>query len=149
MRMADANIPIHAYSPESPSHLAAKAWFEAQISSGSRFALPWPVILAYVRICSNPRATRTPVSIEGAWRTVESWLAVPGVWIPAAGARHPEVLAGLLRVGGLNSNDVMDAHLAALAIEHGLVLCSTDTGFKRFPGLRYENPLETAPPKVH
>ena len=71
----------------------------------------------------------------------ESWLDSPASWIPLTTDRHREVLAPLFKTQGLRANHVPDAHLAALAIEHGLILCTTDTDFARFPDLRWENPL--------
>ena len=142
MRLTDSNLLIYAYAQSSPFHQAAGRWLEAQLTSSSKFAVPWPSILAFIRICANPRATKPTLTISEAWLAVEVWLELPCVWIPEPGPRHAGILAGLLDVRGLNYNDVQDAHLAALAIEHGLVLCSSDNGFKRFPGLRFENPLQ-------
>ena len=75
-----------------------------------------------------------------AWRQVRNWLSAQPVWIPLPTPRHRNVLDELLALPGMNSKLVADAHLAALAIEHGLVLCSADTDFARFPNLRLENP---------
>ena len=85
MRMVDANMPIYAHALKSPWHAAAKAWFEEQLAEGPRFGIPWPTILAFVRISTNPRSSETPASMAQAWRTVEGWLATPNVWIPEAG----------------------------------------------------------------
>ena len=71
-----------------------------------------------------------------------SWLDCASAWVPAPTERHREVLASMLRAPGLRANHVPDAHLAALAIEHGIILCSTDGDFARFPGLRWENLLD-------
>ena len=76
-----------------------------------------------------------------AWNQVDAWLRSGPAWIPAATQRHAEILARLLAAPGVHGNLVPDAHLAALAIEHGLILCSTDGDFARFPGLRWQNPL--------
>jgi len=96
-----------------------------------------------VRLVSNPRVFERPLSVAEAWTQVESWLSCPVVRIPLPTESHAEVLAPLLS-GGSRSNLVPDAHLAVLAIEHGLTLCSTDCDFARFPGLRWENPLEVS-----
>ena len=79
--------------------------------------------------------------MERAWQQVSAWLACEPAWIPQPTPRHADVLAQLLALPGVQGNLVMDAHLAALALEHGLVMCSTDGDFARFPGLNWRNPL--------
>ncbi|MGD8945351.1 MAG: hypothetical protein PVI62_01755, partial [Desulfobacterales bacterium] len=103
--------------------------------------LSWPSLLAFIRLVTNPRVFERPESVEKAWKQIEEWLDCSPVWIPQPTERHREVLGPLLVNQGLRANLVPDAHLAALAIEHGLTLCSTDGDFGRFPGLRWENPL--------
>jgi hypothetical protein len=98
-------------------------------------------LLAFVRLVTNPRVLERPESATSAWEQVEAWLDCPGVWIPQPTERHRDVLGRLLALPGVQANLVPDAHLAALAIEHGLTLCSTDGDFARFPDLRWENPL--------
>jgi toxin-antitoxin system PIN domain toxin len=98
-------------------------------------------LIAFMRISAAPRILERPLSIMAAWRQVDDWLAQERVWMPSATDRHPAVLAGLLPHCGPVSAMVHDAHLAALAIEHGLELCSADADFARFPGLRWRNPL--------
>ncbi len=103
--------------------------------------LPWQSLLAFVRVKANPRLSERPAPVAEAWRQVESWLDCPVAWVPTPGPNHRRVLAQLMLGQPLTANLVPDAHLAALAIEHGLTLCSTDGDFARFPGLRWENPL--------
>jgi hypothetical protein len=88
---------------------------------------------------TNPRVFPDPAPVTRAFAQVRGWLAASPAWIPLPTSRHTDVLEKLLGSGG--GNLVPDAHLAALAIEHGLVLCSTDSDFARFPGLRWENPI--------
>ena len=114
---------------------------ENALHQGPSVGLPWPSLLAFVRLVSNPRLFSQPQSSIAAWRQVEEWLDISSVWIPLPGERHREIMRGLLRVVGIQSNVVPDAHLAALAIEHGLILCSTDSGFGRFRDLHWENPI--------
>lgn len=97
-----------------------------------------------MRIVANPRLLDPPVAVTTAWRQVERWLDAPSAWIPVATRRHREILTSLVEYAP-RASLVPDAHVAALAIEHGLVLCSTDGDFARFPGLRWENPLAGAP----
>jgi hypothetical protein len=106
-----------------------------------RVGLPWPSLLAFLRLVTNSRVFERPASGRAAWHQVEEWLDCEAAWIPAPTDRHRQVLGQLLDATSVRANLVPDAHLAALAIEHGLVLASTDGDFARFPGLRFENPL--------
>jgi uncharacterized protein len=103
--------------------------------------LPWASVLAFLRLVTNPRVFERSEPITDAWRQVLAWLGCETVWIPQPTERHAEVLGYLLATPGVHANLVPDAHLAALAIEHELVLYSTDGDFGRFPGLRWLNPL--------
>lgn len=141
MILVDANLLIYSSVTGFAQHIRARRWFENVLNQGPRVGLPWPSLLAFVRLVSNPKLFTHPRSIAGAWRQVEEWLDVRSVWIPAPGDRHREILGRLLRLPGIQSNGVPDAHLAALAIEHGLTLCTTDSGFGRFRDLRCENPI--------
>ena len=107
----------------------------------ARVGLPWPSLLAFIRLASNPRWFPSPLSMDDAWDQVTEWLELPPTWSPAPTERHAATLEPLVRGTGLTPKLVMDAHLAALAIEHGLVLCSADRDFARFPGLRWQNPV--------
>lgn len=141
MILVDANLLVYARVSTLPQHPAAKNWLDAQLNGMVRVGLPWPSLLAFVRLVSNPRVFERPESIASAWGQVEQWLNLDSAWIPQPTDRHREVLGALLKHAGERANLVPDAHLAALAIEHGLILCSTDGDFARFPGLRWENPL--------
>jgi toxin-antitoxin system PIN domain toxin len=100
-------------------------------------------VLAFVRLVSNPRVFAQPLTVSAAWAQADNWLQAPTVWVPTPTERHREILGRLLAAVAFRSNVVPDAHLAALAIEHGLTLCSADGDFARFSGLRWENPLAT------
>lgn len=125
-----------------PQHSASRAWFEERLGGTAKVGLPWHSLLAFMRIVTNPRLFQPPTRTSAAWRQVESWLAQPAVWVPQPTERHASILSGLL-LDDVHDDLVSDAHLAALAIEHGLTLCSTDGDFARFPDLRWENPLRT------
>jgi toxin-antitoxin system PIN domain toxin len=140
MILVDANLLLYATHEELPQHEAAKTWLEGTISQAPRVGLPWPSLLAYIRIGCNPRLFERPPSIEQAWQVVKGWLRQDNVWIPEPTPRHQMVLEELLQAVD-KTGLIMDAHLAALAIEHGLVLCSSDGDFARFADLRWENPL--------
>jgi toxin-antitoxin system PIN domain toxin len=139
--LVDANLLVYAANHTAPEHEQARPWLDERLSGTVRIGLPWPSLLAFVRIVSNPAIVRSPVTPAEAWRQVTDWLDCDSVWIPLPGARHPEVLGELLASSIVTSRLVPDAHLAALAIEHGLTLCSTDGDFARFPRLKWENPL--------
>jgi uncharacterized protein len=139
--LVDANLLLYAKVADYPQHPAARAWLEARLNEPGRVGLPWSSLLAFVRIRMNARVFPRPLGAAAAWRQVEEWLGLPQVWVPPATDRHAEILGELLRATNATSALVTDAHLAALAIEHGLTLCSTDGDFARFPGLRWENPL--------
>jgi hypothetical protein len=139
--LVDANLLIYSYAEEMPQHPAAHYWLNRQLNESPRVGLPWPSLLAFVRLVSNPKAFQNPVPMETAWEQVQSWLRLPSVWVPAPTLRHPEILGRLLRQPGVNPNQVPDCHLAALAIEHDLTVCSSDRDFQRFEGVRWKNPL--------
>jgi len=139
--LVDANLLVYAHSPSFPQHEAARSWLDGRLNGSPRVGLPWESLLAFVRIVSNPRIFERPEAVGKAWEQVEEWLGNDSVWIPEPTQRHPEILGTLLRGPGSQSKLVMDAHIAALAIGHGLELCSSDGDFARFPGLRWVNPL--------
>lgn len=142
MILVDANLLLYATIRESPQHGKALEWLQDRMDATPRVGLPWPSLLAFVRISTNPRISRSPLPVARAWEQVTDWLDRPSIWVPAPTERHAAALGTMLQTAGLRSNDVADAHLAALSIEHGLTLCSADAGFARFRGLRWENPLE-------
>jgi toxin-antitoxin system PIN domain toxin len=140
--LVDANILIYAANRASPDHDAARDWLDQKLGGTARVGLPWPSLLAFVRIASNPGIVQRPVTPSAAWKQVRAWLASEASWIPLPGTRHAEVFGQLLERRFMTSRLVPDAHLAALAIEHGLTLCSSDGDFAKFPVLKWENPLK-------
>lgn len=142
MILVDANLLVYAHVTSLSQHRAARDWFDSCLNGPTPVGLPWPTLLSFVRMVSNPRIFEHPQSIPDAWTQVEEWLGCPVAWIPQPTERHREVLGSLLSDTLARSNLVPDAHLAALAIEHGLTLCSTDRDFARFPGLRWDDPLQ-------
>jgi toxin-antitoxin system PIN domain toxin len=142
--LVDANLLLWAHHRQFTQHAAARAWWRAVLSEHELVGVPWPSILAFVRISTHPRALERPLEIGPAWRVVETWLDRPNVWLPVPTDRHRSILAPLLEGGKATANHVPDAHLAALAIEWGLELQSGDRDFARYPGLRWRDPLATA-----
>ena len=142
MILVDANLLVYAHVTSLSQHQPARGWFDSRLNGPTPVGLPWPTLLSFVRLVSNPRIFEHPQPISGAWNQVERWLTCPVVWIPQPTERHREVLGSLLTDSLSRSNLVPDAHLAALAIEHGLTLCSTDRDFARFQNLRWDDPLQ-------
>lgn len=141
MILVDANLLIYAQVEGSRQHVPARDWLNARLNGSAPVGLPWHSILGYLRIVTNPRIVQSPVSVGDAWAVVQYWLECPPVWIPQPTERHRETLGGLIESVEPSGNLIPDTFLAALAIEHGLTLCSADGDFARFPALRYENPL--------
>ncbi len=123
-----------------PQHERARPWLDERLAGVPRVGFPWPSTIAFIRLVSNPRLFERPVAVADAWGQVRLWLSAPSAWVPVPTERHAEVLEALMPEVN-RSELVPDAHLAALAIEHGLTVCSTDGDFARFAGLRWENPL--------
>jgi uncharacterized protein len=143
--LVDANLLVYAANRGAPEHPRARAWLDDRLSGTARVGLPWPSLLAFVRLTTNPIVVREPTSPARAWRQVDEWLACGPAWMPLPGTDHLAVLRRLFESPGMTSRLVPDAHLAALAIEHGLTLCSTDADFSRFGGLVWQNPLAADP----
>lgn len=141
MILVDANLLVYAHVQGMPQHRAARDWLDGVFNRSPRVGLPWPSLLAFVRLVSNPRVFERPETADSAWSQVESWLDSGNAWVPSPTERHRHVLSATLRHCGGRANLVPDAHLAALAIEHGLTLCSTDGDFGRFPDLKWQDPL--------
>lgn len=141
MILIDANVLLYAANQAAPEHDRARDWLDARLNGTAAVGLPWPSLLAFVRLATNPVVVRHPVSPDEAWRQVEDWLACPPVWTPLPGDTHRDLVGRFLKAPWMTSRLVPDAHLAALAIEHGLTLQSTDGDFARFPDLKWENPL--------
>lgn len=142
MKVFDLNILLYAVNRDGPLHLRAKSWLENALSAEEAIALPWVVILGFVRLSTNPRVFPHPLAAEQALATVDEWLSRPCVRILAPGDDHWRVLRGLLEEAGAAGNLTTDAHLAAIAIEHGAELVSADTDFARFSRLRWINPFQ-------
>jgi toxin-antitoxin system PIN domain toxin len=141
--LIDANLLLYSVDADSPFNERALAWLTEHLNGERRIGLPWPSLIAFLRISTHPRATRTPLSTRDAWAHVQSWLDAPVAWIPTPTSRHASVLGRLLDTHEPTANLLPDAHLAALAIEHGLAVCSADTDFARFTEARWVNPLAT------
>lgn len=147
MILVDSNILLYAFDSSSPHHETARNWLEATLAAREQVGLTWATILAFLRISTSPRLLDHPLSTDEATAIVSNWLQMPAITVLAPGEGHWEILHNLLLEGQVRGPLVTDAHLAALAIEHGATLCTTDRDFTRFPGLRVLNPLKSHLPK--
>jgi toxin-antitoxin system PIN domain toxin len=141
MILVDVNLLIYAEDSLCEHHEAARRWWDAQLSGTGQVCLCWPVLTAFVRITTNSRASRQPLTINEAAHRVQSWLDQPCVRIIHPAEHHWTIFQRMLRAGNATANLVSDAHLAALAVEHNCVLQSNDTDFARFRGLKWNNPI--------
>ncbi|MEJ0042231.1 MAG: TA system VapC family ribonuclease toxin [Rhizomicrobium sp.] len=141
MILIDANILLCAGVTFFPQHERARTWLDEQLSGTAPVGLPWHSLLAFLRITTNPRAFTRHLRMAEAWRLVDDWLACAPAWIPQPTERHGATLRELLDAGAAYGDLVSDAHLAALAIEHELTVCTNDKDFSRFPNVRWTNPL--------
>jgi toxin-antitoxin system PIN domain toxin len=139
--LVDANLLVYAHVASFDQHEQARTWLDEQLNGSTAVGLPWPSLLAFLRLVSNPRVFERPEPTARAWAQVKAWLDCEPTWIPLPGERHATLLGEVLAIPGIHANLIPDADLAALAIEHGLTICSTDTDFARFPNVRWINPL--------
>ena len=141
MILVDANLLLHAYNPRSMEHDASRRWLEASLSGTELVRFAWVTIWAFIRIATSPRVFEQPLSLAEADAIVSSWLAQPSAGILEPGDRHWDLLRQLLKEGQASGPLAMDAALAAIALEHGATLHTTDRDFTRFDGLSWTNPL--------
>jgi toxin-antitoxin system PIN domain toxin len=139
--LVDANILLFAVNESAPEHDRAAAWLENALNGNRRVGLPWESLTAFVRLATNPRVVPRPLAPVDAWAFVEDWLAAPAAWVPVPTEHHAAVLGDLVRRHRPVAKLVPDAHLAALAIEHGIEIISADTDFARFTEVRWRDPL--------
>lgn len=143
MKLPDANLLIYALDSSSPRHEPARDWIERVFSGSEPVGLAWQVLLAVLRLTTRATVFARPYSVEEAFDVVDGWLTQPCATIVHPTTRHAAVLRGLLTPLGTAGNLTSDAHLAALAVEYGAELCSSDADFSRFPGLRWVDPLRS------
>jgi uncharacterized protein len=146
VKLLDANILLYAYDSDSAHHAACCSWLEAAFNSEETIALPWQTLLAFIRISTNPRATKKPLQSEDACNIVSSWLDRVNVSVIGAGERFWEILRHQIFDAQATGPLVTNAALAALALEHGATLCSVDRDFRRFRGIRLIDPTDKSAP---
>jgi len=139
--LPDVNLLVYAIDETSSFHTDARSWWDEVLSSSTLVALCYPSVLGFIRLVTNRRIFESPLSVGDALEYIESWLAQPNTTLLTPTPRHWPLLSTLLESAGVGANMTTDAHIAALAIEHGCTLYSNDNDFGRFRNLRWENPL--------
>lgn len=141
MKLPDINLLVYAADDSSRHHARARPWLEQTLSGVEEVGFAWMVLLGFLRISTNPAAFGNALSPDRAFEYINSWLDSPAATVVHPSGRHADHMRDLLMPLGTAGNLTNDAHLAALAIEHGAELCSSDNDFSRFKGVRWSNPL--------
>jgi toxin-antitoxin system PIN domain toxin len=142
--LVDANLVMWAHHAQMPDHERARAWWSQALTETPLVGVPWPTILAFIRLSTHPRVLERPITVETAWAVVDGWLDRPNTRCPVPTERHAALFRELLLDARATGNHAPDAHLAALSIEWGLELMSADGDFARYRGLRWRNPIASA-----
>lgn len=140
MKLVDANVLLYAVDTSAPRHEEARQWLDGALSGAETVILPWPCLLAFLRISTHPGIYPHPLTAEQAVDVVAAWTQRPNVVTSTPSTRHAESLGRLLEATGVGGNLVNDAHIAALAIAHAATVVTFDSDFGRFPGVRWEAP---------
>lgn len=141
MKIVDANVLLYAVNEDAPQHRAAKTWLAGVLSGTEPVGFAWAVLLAFLRLSTRTAVFPRPLTPDQAFETIASWLSQPCAEIVDPAAGHLDAISRLLKPLGVAGNLTSDAHLAAIALEHGAELCSCDSDFSRFTGLRWTHPL--------
>lgn len=141
MILVDANLLLYAYHPRAEQHEKSRIWLEAALSGPDLVRFAWLTLWAFLRIATSPRVFDRPLSVAEAEAAISSWLAQPVAGILEPGERHWDILRSLARDSQSAGPLVMDAALAAIALEHGATVYTTDRDFARFSALKWKNPL--------
>jgi toxin-antitoxin system PIN domain toxin len=140
MDVVDVNVLLYAVNPDADHHQRSRRWLEAALRHPGSVGLTWAVLIGFVRLATHPGVWPEPLDAGDALDIVETFLVAPGATILEPTGRHLSVVRGLLAETGTAGNLTNDAHLAAIAIEHGAAVCTFDTDFGRFPGVRWHPP---------
>jgi len=138
--IVDANVLLYAVDTAAVHHARSLSWLEASLSGTEAVGFAWVALLAFIRISTSPAILPAPLAAEDAIGQVQAWLGAPAAVVAQPTSRHAGVLGGLIREAGTAGNLTTDAHLAAIAIEHGADIVSYDRDFGRFSGIRHRLP---------
>jgi toxin-antitoxin system PIN domain toxin len=141
MILVDANVLIYAYDEVAREHKASRLWLSEMLGGPTPVGLPWISLMAFVRISTNRRLFEKPYSTDEAFDVVGNWLSAPASRIVHPGEEHLRLVKLIAKANKIEGSELTDAHLAAIAVEHGLTLATTDTNFPTFNGLKLINPL--------
>jgi toxin-antitoxin system PIN domain toxin len=142
VKLPDVNLLLYALDEASPLNEKARPWLEALLSGNEPVGFSWNVLVAFLRLSTRAQIFLNPLTPTEAFDVVGNWLAQPYSLVVHPTERHLSILRGLVEPLGTAGNITSDAHLAALALEHGGEVCSADADFSRFRGLRWTNPLK-------
>ncbi|HOM13639.1 MAG TPA: type II toxin-antitoxin system VapC family toxin [Rubrivivax sp.] len=141
MILLDANVLIYAIDADAVHHKTVRRWLETVLSGSAQVGMAWVVVLAFLRITTHPKVMRKPLTPQAAMAYLDEWFALPCAGLVVPGERHWAIMKNLIAAAGTAGNLTTDVHLAALAIERGYAMASTDNDFRRFAGLKCINPL--------
>jgi toxin-antitoxin system PIN domain toxin len=141
VKLPDTNVLIYALDSTAPRHARARQWLDEALSGTETIGFAWQVLLAVVRLTTRAAVFAAPYRPDEVFDVIDGWLAQPCATIVHPTARHAAILRGLLTPLGTAGNLTNDAHLAALAVEHGAEICSCDADFSRFPGVNWVDPV--------
>lgn len=141
--LLDANLLLWAHHRQFLQHGPALQWVAGALSSTPTVGIPWPSVLAFMRLSTHPRALEKPLDVSAALGVVNGWLKRPNVLTPVPTDRHLDLFGAMVTKGRATGNHSSDAHLAALAVEWGLTLVSADRDFARYPDVRWHDPTQT------
>ena len=141
MILVDVNVLLYAYHPRASQHESCRSWLQRALAGEQPVALCWIVVLAFLRLSSSPRVFDVPLTVAEAAGIVSGWLSRPQVVLLEPGERHWDILQNVMIDAQVSGPLVTDAEIAALALEHGCAVCTTDRDFRRFDGLRLIDPL--------
>lgn len=142
MFVVDVNLLIYAVNSDAAEHAIVRTWLETEINAGTPIGMPWVALLGFVRLSINPKILSQPLTLGQALGQVTEWLSLPNVSVMEPGIDHLTHFSTTCQTVNAGPNLITDAHLAAIAQEHGATIASCDTDFGRFPGLGWVNPLK-------
>jgi uncharacterized protein len=138
--LVDVNVLVYVVNSSASQHPRAARWLQHALAGNETVGFAWSVLLGFLRISTLRAAFPRPLNAEQAFDVVDDWLAAPAATVVQPTTQHARILRGLLSENGTAGNLVVDAHLAALALEHGARICSFDRDFLRFRSVSVFDP---------